>query len=634
MTVILVIEDEPQVRRNIQEILELSGFAVYVASSGAQGLRCAFEILPDLIISDIVMPELDGYGVFQALQAEESTARIPFIFLTAKASRQDWRTAMNMGVDDYLIKPFTPQELLDAIETRLRRTDHLTRPYKTQLAETAAHLCYVSCHDSLTQLLNNQGLQQVFGLWQIQGKAMPNLMHPASDRPSTVLSSFATGYLLLLQIQNWPSLESLLGQTLSQEILQQVAAQIQGYTHAPLASNDRACNLYRSLDSSVLDPANPLPPFAQLDTPPVASLGQGRFAILRAGQLPVAAVTEFVEGLIDRLQRPLYCGEDAEHEVVLRPIVGLSQWPMDSQTLDGLLSCGEVALAQCQPPNPRQYCFYDPQDRRSGLRALRLTTQLHHALNQSQLQVYYQPQIDLNSGQCIGAEALVRWQLPEVGFISPAEFIPLAEETGLIVDLGRWILREACRSAQAWSAHCSAPIAPKVSVNLSPRQFYASNLIQDIEAALTETNLAPQRLVLEVTESLVFVDPMVALETMATLRDLGLKIAIDDFGIGYSSLSVLQQFPFKILKIDQSFVRGLMENTTTQAITQFIIQMAQKLQLQLVAEGVETQAELVYLQEHGCGVVQGYYFSPPLPLAEFQRQFLPGGGDEAGNGLG
>ncbi|MEB3273226.1 MAG: response regulator [Prochlorothrix sp.] len=171
MTAILVIEDEPQVRRNIQDILELSGFSVQSAATGHQGVALAQQMLPDLIISDVMMPEMDGFEVVQALKNQPETARIPFIFLTAKASRQDWRQAMNLGADDYLTKPFTPQELLEAIQTRLQRAEELTRPYKTQLAETSAHLHYISCHDPLTQLLNIQGLQQVFGTWQLQHRS-------------------------------------------------------------------------------------------------------------------------------------------------------------------------------------------------------------------------------------------------------------------------------------------------------------------------------------------------------------------------------------------------------------------------------------------------------------------------------
>lgn len=447
------------------------------------------------------------------------------------------------------------------------------------------------------------------------------------------------GYLLLLQISNWEAIESLLGSPLSQELLQQLAAKLQSHSQQQLnlaptrtkpeaprsepgSSPGLALGSGPALESS--DVASDYLALEGVATQPlpIALLGPGKFVILSAHQPSIHRGAAFAQSLLDLLQRPFCCGEDAEQEVVLQPVIGLSQWPTDSKTLDGLLSCAEVALAQCHPPSAQRYCFYNPQYRQAGLRALHLTTQLHHALSRNEIRVYYQAQVDLIENRCVGAEALMRWRLPDKSMVSPAEFIPLAEKTGLIVPLGRWILNEACRAAQAWPVPSGTTTPPKISVNLSPIQFYDTDLVQDVQSILTNTGLDPQRLVLEVTEGLLFTDPDKALGIMGQLRALGIQIAIDDFGIGYSSLAALQQFPFTILKIDQSFVRGLMENNSTQSIIQFIINMAQQLQLQIVAEGVETVEELVYLQTEGCGVGQGYYFAPPLPLTDFQQRFL------------
>jgi EAL domain-containing protein (putative c-di-GMP-specific phosphodiesterase class I) len=247
---------------------------------------------------------------------------------------------------------------------------------------------------------------------------------------------------------------------------------------------------------------------------------------------------------------------------------------------------------------------------------------LRQALEQGEFVLHYQPQLDLASGCVFAAEALVRWNHPRHGLISPADFVPLAEETGLIVDIGEWVLDAACRQNRAWQDAGLPSLI--VSVNVSARQFAEKAWVSRVARTLADTGLDPQFLELELTESLIMQDVPQAIATMHELEALGVRLAIDDFGTGYSSLSALKRFPVSRLKIDRSFVKDIPGDEDDMAITAAIISLAQKLKLDVIAEGVETQEQLDFLRESGCNEIQGYWVSRPLPPLAFVSQFAPG----------
>jgi EAL domain-containing protein (putative c-di-GMP-specific phosphodiesterase class I) len=238
-------------------------------------------------------------------------------------------------------------------------------------------------------------------------------------------------------------------------------------------------------------------------------------------------------------------------------------------------------------------------------------------LEREEFRVYYQPQVNFQTGKIMGAEALVRWQHPEKGLTSPAEFIPAAEETGFIVPLGEWVLQTACRQIQVWQNAGFSGL--RVAVNLSPRQFYQPNLSSRVAQFLAQIGLPPSSLELELTESLMVQDSESAIAALKNLKALGVFISIDDFGTGYSSLSYLTQYPFDTLKIDRCFVRNITEDSRNAAIVKAIIEMAHSLGLDVIAEGVETEAEKDFLWRYKCDTMQGYLFSPPLSAADFEQ---------------
>ena len=402
MKTILVIEDDYVIRENILKILKAERFDVMGAENGMQGLSLAMSNLPDVILCDVLMPELNGYGVLMALRANPATATVPFVFLTGKTDRAEMRQGMELGADDYLTKPFTKAELVGAIAIRLKKQEAFAELYNT------------------------------------------------------------------LQIQS------------NEFIIQQNA-------------DEKLAQLKRSL---------------------------------------------------------------------------------------------------------------------------------YRALKREEFLVYYQPQISMNTGKIVGAEALVRWQHHEKGLIPPTEFIPVAEKTGFIIPLGEWILQTACKQVQAWKNDGFSGL--RVAVNLSPRQFHQPDLSSRVALILEKIGLEPSSLELELTESLMVEDVKSAIATLTQLKNLGISISIDDFGTGYSSLSYLTQYPFDTLKIDRSFVRNITDGSRNAAIVKAIIEMAHSLCLEVIAEGVETQAEKNFLLRSECDVMQGYLFSPPLSAADFEQLLLAG----------
>ncbi|MDT4895087.1 MAG: hypothetical protein QOH25_164 [Acidobacteriota bacterium] len=307
------------------------------------------------------------------------------------------------------------------------------------------------------------------------------------------------------------------------------------------------------------------------------------------------------------------------HELYVSASIGISLYPDDGRDAQGLLKSAGAALYRAKQSGGSNYQFYTADMNERALHRLALENQLRWALEREEFRVYYQPQVNIDTGQITGMEALVRWQHPEMGLIAPAEFIPLAEDTGLIAPIGEWVLKAACAQTKSWR-DCGFNNL-RVAVNLSPRQFQQPDLVLIIKRMLEETGLDASSLELEVTESSVMKNAESAISTLGELKAMGIKISIDDFGSGYSSLSYLKHLPIDVLKIDQSFVRDMTSDPKDAAIVMAIIQLAHSLQLQVIAEGVETEEQLRFLRLLRCDAMQGFLFCRPLAVADFE-QFL------------
>lgn len=302
-----------------------------------------------------------------------------------------------------------------------------------------------------------------------------------------------------------------------------------------------------------------------------------------------------------------------EQELFVTPSIGIAMYPGDGRDIETLIKNADTAMYRVKEQGKNNFQFYTPEMNEAVTKKMKLEIGLRKALERDEFKIVYQPQIDVETGGIIGVEALLRWHHPEWGTISPAEFIPIAEETGLILQIGEWVLHGACRQNKAWQNAGYAPL--RMAVNISSRQFQQSDLVERVSRILRETELEPQYLELELTESIIQ-DSKYAVAKMQQLKEMGIHLSIDDFGTGYSSLSYLKTFPIHTLKIDQSFTRNIYADPKDASLVETIIAMAHNLNLKVIAEGVETEEQLQFLQQKQCNEAQGYYFSRPISAEE------------------
>lgn len=331
-----------------------------------------------------------------------------------------------------------------------------------------------------------------------------------------------------------------------------------------------------------------------------------QFVVLVPDMHDAADLGVLASRLLDALALPFHI---AGHELAISSSIGISHTPRDGEDAMGLIKCADMAMHHAKKEGRNNYQFYTGELEHVSIERLMLQASLRQALSQEQLVLYYQPQIDVASGRMLGVEALVRWRHPDMGMIAPNRFIPLAEETGQIVALGDWVLRQACQQGRRWH-DAGHPLT--VAVNLSARQFKQKDLVERIEMALEESGLPPTCLELELTESMIMQDPERVAASLRRLRQLGVSLSIDDFGTGYSSLAYLKRFPLDKLKIDRSFVSDIPHDSNDMAIAQAVIALGHSLRLKVVAEGVETAEQVNFLSEQGCHSLQGFYYSPPV----------------------
>jgi EAL domain-containing protein (putative c-di-GMP-specific phosphodiesterase class I) len=350
----------------------------------------------------------------------------------------------------------------------------------------------------------------------------------------------------------------------------------------------------------------------------VARLGGDEFVVmledLSKQALEAATQTEVIgDKILAALNQPY---RFATHEYLSTSSIGATLFKGHEQSIDELLKRADIAMYQAKSSGRNTLRFFDPQMQASIFARIALEADLHLALAENQFKLYYQPQVCHNH-HVIGAEGLIRWQHPVRGLVSPANFIPLAEETGLILPIGQWVLETACAQIKIWEGSVHTQYL-QLAVNVSARQFRQINFVEQVSQVLRRNAINPDRLKLELTETVVLDDIDDSVRKMNALRQFGVHFSLDDFGTGYSSLAYLTQLPLDQLKIDQSFVHNIGIKATDAVIVQTIIGMANNLGMEVIAEGVETEAQRIFLEQHDCQVCQGYLFSKPLPIGQFE----------------
>jgi diguanylate cyclase (GGDEF)-like protein len=564
---ILIVDDSEPIRNSLSALLEAENYETVVAENGKTGVEIARKEIPHLILCDVQMPELDGYGVLTELRNDPATSAIPFVFLTGRAERDQIREGMNLGADDYLTKPFRREELIRAVSARLARRAIIEDHFAVEIRVAEEKLNQLMHYDVLTGLPNRMLLREKFGPISSQNNSNGNVA------------------VLIVGLDRFKRINETLGYSFGDILLKFVAERLVAYSSGKY---------------------------------PVARLTGDQFAILIPG-LQMEKIVSVSNEIIETIARPFSL---EAHQVFLTASLGISTYPQNGSEIDKLIKNAEIALHSAKRAGGNCRQIYSAEGHAIESRKLRLESDFPRAIENSEFEVYYQPQVNLTSGMIVGAEALIRWNHPQEGFISPGEFIPIMEASGWIIPVGDWILINSCKQARIW--HSNGFPKMSVSVNLSPRQFSQPNLATRLQQVLDETQLPSKFLEIEITESSIMQDTEATIRILNDLKKTGVRIALDDLGTGFSSLSYLRQFPLDSVKIDQSFIRDVTNNSKHAAIATGIIQMAKNMKLKVVAEGVESFPELFFLYMHQCEEIQGYIFSRPLPVKEFGKLLASG----------
>ncbi|MGK7925181.1 MAG: EAL domain-containing protein [Spirulina sp.] len=591
---ILLVDDTPDNLRLLSAALSQRGYKVRGAIDGNMALMGANAAPPDLILLDICMPGMSGYEVCEQLKADAKTAQIPVIFISALDETLDKVKAFGIGGVDYITKPFQFEEVIARIENQLtirrlqislqtlnnqlekrvqERTSELEKEI-LQRKKVQEQLLHLALHDPLTQLPNRalfiERLEEAILKSQKQSNYSFVVMFLDCDRFKRVNDS--------------------LGHNIGDRLLVAVA--------------DRLQHCLRSGDT-------------------LARLGGDEFAILLEGIDRKEEIVQIAERLNHRLSSPFHL---YEYEVFINVSIGivLSQENLYRQFYgketeivcyekpEHLLRDADTAMYRAKALGKARYEVFNPKMHRQALNLLHLENDLRRAFDRQEFEIYYQPIVCLKQGKIVGYEALIRWNHPQRGLITPDRFIPIAEEMGLIIPLGDWILKEACQQLKKWHDLNLGDQPSIVSVNLSVRQFAQVNPIEKIEKILQDVQLDTHYLKLEITESVLIDRPESIVRLLEEIKSRNIQISLDDFGTGYSSLSYLHRFPIDTVKIDRSFINRLDENGKNLDIVQAIIALAHNLGMETIAEGIETATQLECLRNLGCGYGQGYFFARPL----------------------
>ncbi len=561
---ILIVDDDLAIRNLLDSILS-DTYSCTLAESAEAALKCIEDQVFDLVISDINLGGMDGLELTSRVRAASPETVV--MMISGNLTLESPIEAIRSGAFDYISKPFDIDQVEMAVSRAVSHAKLLVskRKHENRLEELVAErtlkLNYLAYHDPLTGLRNRFFFEDSLAR-AIDGRA----------------GSIKIG-VFFISLDGFKFLRDTLGHSTGDGLLVESARRLE---HAAGAAAT------------------------------VARFEGDEFAALLSVESP-EELDVFLKNISAAFIPPLKVGDD---EIKVTVSIGISISPDDGETAATLLKNAGAALAHVRKKGGNHHDFFTMQLQDSALRRHTMENELRRALDRREFQLYYQPKLNIAANKIIGMEALIRWLHPELGLVAPYDFIPLAEETGLIVPIGEWVLQNSCEQSKIWNDN---GFDLDLAVNLSPRQFQQKDLAGKVKEILRDTGFDPKRLNLELTESSIMNNTESAVVVLRELRETGIRISIDDFGTGYSSLGILKDLPIDVLKIDKSFVNDVTSNPDDAALVIAVITLAHNLQLKVVAEGVETEEQLGFLKDLNCDEWQGYLFSKPVPAIEFER---------------
>ncbi|GGA28676.1 EAL domain-containing protein [Okeania sp. KiyG1] len=573
-TKILIIEDELIVAENIARNLRKLGYEVVgIVDSGEEAIQTATKENPNLVLMDIMLQgDLDG---IEAAGHIRSQLKIPVVYMTAYADDDTLGRAKLTEPYGYLVKPFKPQSLKTTIEIALQKyqgEQAIESQYIKQIETVKSQLNKLTNQENPSLLSNRLLLSDKFA--QIISNAA-NSKTQSSEKEQDFVQSISVIYL---GINRFKRIDDL-GYDWSDLLIRNITERI---------------NKFISKNSVI------------------ARLNTDEFVIILESLHQKVEITGIIQKILQQFVEPYVL---KQQKFLISANAGIALYPIDGKQLGQLLLKARKAMEYARRKGNNQYYFDNEVGKDQSSQTLQLENDLHSALSSKQFKIYYQAIINLKTGKIVGAEALLRWQKSDGSIILPRQFLPLAEETGLIEPIGEFVLKTACENVKALQDIGLGKI--RVGVNISARQLNQLDLRHKLVKVLLNSGLAPNYVELDFNESILITNEIKAIRSLHGLKSLGIQISIDDFGTGYSSLSYLQKFPIDSIKINQNFISKINSNPTNQVIVSAIILMAHKLKIRVIAEGVETEEELAFLVKNQCDELQGYVFHRPLPLVEF-----------------
>ena len=564
---IVLVDDEPINMEVVQAFLEEAGYSNFVLiEDSSEAMATLEQQRPDLLLLDLMMPQLSGFEVLKQVREHPKLKHLPVIILTASSDQHDKLRALDLGATDFLAKP------VDSSELRLRVRNTLA---------AKAYMDRLAFYDPLTKLPNRHLFMECLD-WGLK----------SAKRNGENLA------LLSIELDQFDKVSDTLGLFAGDEILRQLTQRFKEVV--------KGIDLLGHYEIDEYVPVN------------LFHLDGGVFTLLlhRTSNERDAALVAAC--LLESIRTVLFVEKT---EIYLTASIGIATYPTEDVDSVSMLQLASSAKDYAKNNGGDSFQFSSRQINTQYQKRLSLEARLRKAIDRDELLLYYQPKLDVQTNAITGVEALLRWNTPENGVIPPNKFIPIAEEIGLMIPIGEWVLSQACKQLSEWQQAGMAPIS--MAVNLSTVQFQNQEILAAFKRIVNNSGITPDLLTLEVTESMLLEDVESKIEIMNRLKGLGLKLSIDDFGTGYSSLSYLRRLPLDELKIDRSFFISLFEDEKSRALVSSLIYLSRNMNLRTVAEGVETKNQLRFLQDEGCDLYQGFLYSPPVPPDKISEMLSP-----------